>query len=210
LYFFLGAELTISPSETDLDNRRIVKDTARRLALGRRDGLDPAFRANASRVIAERVADLQIPAGARVAGFMAIRSEIDPSHLMAALLQRGHELSLPVVLADRETTIFRAWDGVSPLVKSSFGLSVPASTALEVDPQALLIPLAAFDRRGYRIGYGKGHYDRALTRLEAKAPVLKIGVAFSAQEIEEVPAEPHDRRLDFILTETDFFAVKDI
>jgi len=195
----------------DIDQyKSTFKETVRRSALARRDSLDPAFRIAASSRLAERAADLPIDAGLYVAGFIAIRSEIDPLPLMTALRQRGHGLCLPIVLADHETTIFRAWDGIDPLQKASFGLSVPAPTAAEIEPRALLIPLAAFDRRGYRIGYGKGHYDRVLARLETNGPVLKIGVAFSAQEIEEVPAEPHDRRLDFILTETDFFAVKDI
>jgi 5-formyltetrahydrofolate cyclo-ligase len=199
--FLLSAE---SHGEKD------AKETLRRAALVRRDALDPEFRAAAGLKLAERADELPIAPGALVAGFVAIRSEIDPGPLMQALRSRGHSLCLPVVLADRETTIFRAWDGVSALQQSSFGLSVPASTAEPVEPSALLIPLAAFDRRGYRIGYGKGHYDRALARLEANGPVLKIGVAFSTQEIEDVPAEPHDRRLDFMLTETGFFAVRDI
>ncbi len=156
--------------------------------------------------LADRILDLPLPPQSLVAGFMAIRSEIDPLALMQALRRLGHGLALPVVLADRETMIFRAWDGASPLQKSSFGLSIPPSDAPHVEPDVLLVPLAAFDRRGYRIGYGKGHYDRAIARLEANRLVIKIGVAFSVQEIAEVPAEPHDRRLDFMLTEADFFA----
>ncbi len=179
----------------------------RRDALSRRDGLSLAFRREASDRLLSFLDQLPIPPSSSVAGFMAIRSEIDPLPLMHVLLKRGHELSLPVVLADRETTIFRAWDGVSSLEKSGFGLSVPASNAPQVDPQVLLIPLAAFDRRGYRIGYGKGHYDRAIARLEAKQPIVKIGLAFATQEIADVPSEPHDRRLDFVLTENGLLTI---
>jgi 5-formyltetrahydrofolate cyclo-ligase len=189
--------------------QKSAKDLARRAALARRDALDPAYRSAAGFSLVDRVATLPIPHGAVVAGFVAIRSEIDPLPLMEALRLRGHMFGLPVVLADRETMIFRAWDGLTPLIPSSFGLSVPPLTALQVEPRVLLVPLAAFDRRGYRIGYGKGHYDRALARLEANGSTLKIGIAFSTQEIDEVPAEPHDRRLDYVLTETDFFACKD-
>jgi 5-formyltetrahydrofolate cyclo-ligase len=189
---------------------KIAKQAARQSALARRDEIDFQDRVAFSENLVSRVEALPIPPNALVAGFIAIRSEIDPMPLMMALRQRGATLALPAVLADRETMIFRTWDGVTDLVKSSFGLSVPSPSAAEVQPSALLIPLAAFDRRGYRIGYGKGHYDRALARLEANRPVVKIGVAFSAQEIAEVPDEPHDRRLDYMLTEAEFFACKDL
>ena len=79
-----------------------------------------------------------------------------------------------------------------------FGTLVPAPDQPEVKPTVLLVPLAAFDRRGYRIGYGKGYYDRALTEL---GPTLSIGIGYAAQEIGAVPDEPHDRRLDWIVTE---------
>jgi 5-formyltetrahydrofolate cyclo-ligase len=69
-----------------------------------------------------------------------------------------------------------------------------------VKPSILIVPLAAFDRRGYRIGYGKGYYDRALTEL---APTISIGIGYAAQEIETVPHQPHDRRLDWVVTERD-------
>ena len=77
----------------------------------------------------------------------------------------------------------------------------PAAHLPACHPDVLFIPLAAFDRRGYRIGYGAGHYDRALASLKAKKPVLAIGIAYATQEVPEVPAEPHDQRLDFVLTE---------
>ncbi len=187
---------------TDTTSRKLFKETLRRAALDRRDALDPVFRAEAGAAIAERAAKLPFPSGAVVGGFCAIRSEIDPAALMAALRRRGHAIALPVVMADRETMIFRLWEPGTDLAKSSFGLSVPPSSAPAVEPRHLLVPLAAYDRRGYRIGYGKGHYDRAIARLETGGSVIKIGIAFSAQEIDEVPAEPHDRPLDFMLTET--------
>ena len=78
----------------------------------------------------------------------------------------------------------------------------PGPQAAELRPQVLLMPLAAFDGRGNRIGYGKGHYDRAIAALEKVSPVVCIGLAFDVQEVGEVPAEAHDRRLDALLTPT--------
>ena len=61
----------------------------------------------------------------------------------------------------------------------------------------------AFDRRGGRIGYGKGHFDRAIAALERQHPILTVGLAYAVQEIEQVPIEPHDRLLDVVITESE-------
>ena len=137
-----------------------------------------------------------------VAGYVAIRSEMDPTPLLARLSDRGVQFCLPVVEADRQTMHFRVWTPGEPLQPSEFGLSVPADTAAIVEPEVLLMPLAAFDGAGHRIGWGKGHYDRALERLETGRRRRKIGLAFSVQRVDAIPFEPHDRPLDMILTET--------
>ena len=99
--------------------------------------------------------------------------------------------------------IFRTWRPGDELVKSRFGVNEPSSDAPEVSPRAMLVPLAAFDRQGGRIGYGKGHFDTAIAALEARHPVLTVGVAFSVQEVASVPMEPHDRRIDIIVTDSE-------
>lgn len=170
-------------------------------ALARRSAIDEPARAAAARTIAERVAAIDLPAGAVVSGFLPIRGEIDALPALERIAARGHRIALPVVLADRTTMIFRAWAPGEALEPASFGLSVPPASAPEVDPDVMLVPLAAFDRAGYRIGYGKGHYDRAISRIVATKPLLEIGIAFACQEIECVPAEPHDRPMRFVVTE---------
>jgi 5-formyltetrahydrofolate cyclo-ligase len=170
-------------------------------ALARRSALPEADKALAAERIAAAVADLPIPAGALVSGFLPIRGEVDPRPAMERLARRGHPLALPVVLEDRTTMIFRAWAPGGPLVPASFGLSVPPPDAPVVDPAVMLVPLSAFDRRGYRIGYGKGHYDRAIERLAGRGPLLEIGIAFACQEIDTVPAEAHDRPMRWVVTE---------
>ncbi len=175
-----------------------TKADLRRTALAARDRLDASAREAAARRLA---AEADAVAGSIVAGYFPIRSEIDPRPLMARLEARGARLCLPAVEADGETLSFRAWSLGAPLEPAAFGLSVPPAEAERLDPDVLLMPLAAFDDRGERIGYGKGHYDRALARLERDRPVVKIGLAFACQRVEAVPAEPHDRRLDLVLTE---------
>ncbi|MDR7038183.1 5-formyltetrahydrofolate cyclo-ligase [Methylobacterium sp. BE186] len=134
-----------------------------------------------------------------VGAFWPIRSEVDPRPIIERLFARGQRVALPKVTP--EGLVFREWKAGEALVRGGFGLSEPRDELPPLDPTALIVPLAAFDRRGQRIGYGRGYFDHAISRLGANGPVLTIGIAFSVQEIEEVPAEPHDRPLDHLMTE---------
>ena len=182
----------------DADALRHVKADLRSSALARRDACEPAFRADAS----VRVAALALPLfqglakGAVVAGFFPMRSEIDPRPLMQALVGHGFALALPCVTKDG--LVFRHWVYGDPLAKRRFGLSEPLDSAPRVTPAAFIVPLAAFDRRGHRIGYGAGHYDRTLA---AHPGALAVGLAFSIQEVPRVPDEPHDHPLNAVVTE---------
>jgi 5-formyltetrahydrofolate cyclo-ligase len=97
----------------------------------------------------------------------------------------------------------RAWRFGEPLVSGQWGLREPAADVPEVLPDILLVPLAAFDRAGQRIGYGAGYYDMTIARLRARKPVIAIGVAFAIQEVPRVPADERDARLDLVLTESE-------
>jgi len=142
-----------------------------------------------------------VPAGATVAGFLAYRTEIDVLPLMARLVADGAVTALPVVTGKGQPLVFRRWQPGEPLEEAHFGIHVPPATAEEVDPDVLLVPMLAFDRHGYRLGYGGGFYDRTLERLRALKPVTAIGVAFAGQEVAEVMRGDHDQPLDWILTE---------
>jgi len=131
-----------------------------------------------------------------VSAYWPMRSEADPRPILEALAQRGTALCLPAIVEKR--MIFRRWAPYEPIVPGGFGTLVPDPAQPQVLPKILIVPLAAFDRRGYRIGYGRGYYDRALSEL---GPTLTIGIGYAAQEIEAVPAEPHDQRLDWIVTD---------
>jgi 5-formyltetrahydrofolate cyclo-ligase len=145
---------------------------------------------------------IEFEPGTVISGFWPIRSEADIRPLMAHFRTRGARLCLPVVL-DRETIIFRELVVGAPVIKTGFGTIGPGPEAAALDPDILLVPLSAFDRAGHRIGYGAGHYDRAIDRLKAKGRVPRlIGIAFDCQEVASVPAEPHDVALDAILTES--------
>jgi 5-formyltetrahydrofolate cyclo-ligase len=184
-----------------------LKARLREEALARRDALGDTRRAEASRAITDRV--LNLPVLQRldsVSGFWPIRSEIDVKPLLEALHARGQTICLPVLA--RPAMVFRVWRPGDELVRRGFGLSEPPPEAPEVSPRAMIVPLAAFDRQGGRIGYGKGHYDTAIAAIESRHPVLTIGVAFSVQEVARVPLEPHDRRIEWIATETELIRIQ--
>lgn len=179
-----------------------LKDRLRSEAFARRDGLDADFRSDAARAIAEQALALpDLKDATPVGGYWPIRSEVDPRPLMEALLGRGQDVALSQILHPHLS--WRLWQPGDVLVKGGFGVREPGPDAPEVFPVALLVPLVAFDRRGGRIGYGKGHFDRAIAALEAQHSILTIGLAYAVQEIEQVPVEPHDRLLDVIITESE-------
>jgi 5-formyltetrahydrofolate cyclo-ligase len=179
-----------------------LKAQIREQALARRDRLDAGWREEVSHALAEGfdIAPWRPLRGLVVSGFWPIRSEIDPRPLMRRFAREGADLALPCVEAGR--LVFRAHDFGDRLVARPFGLSEPARDAAQVRPDILIVPLAAFDRQGGRIGYGRGFYDRALTELAAAKRIRTIGLCFAVQEVDAVPMEPHDRRLEAILTET--------
>ncbi len=179
-----------------------IKDRIRQEAFRRRDALDKAFRRDAARAIATRALALPELEGIQpVGGYWPIRSEVDPRPLMRRLLKRGQDVALSQILHPRLS--WRLWRPGDPLIKGGFGVREPGPDAPECFPVALLVPLAAFDRRGGRVGYGKGHFDRSIAALSEMHPVLTIGLAYAAQEIEAVPAEDHDRVLDLVVTEAE-------
>jgi 5-formyltetrahydrofolate cyclo-ligase len=179
-----------------------LKERLRSEVFARRDGLDKEFRHEAAHRIADSaLAFRPLEDVTPVGGYWPIRSEVDPRPLMEALIARGQDVALSQILHPHLS--WRLWQPGDVLIKGGFGVREPGPDAPEVFPKALLVPLVAFDRRGGRIGYGKGHFDRAIAALEAQHPVLTIGLAYAVQEIDEVPVEPHDRLLDVIITEAE-------
>ncbi|MFZ5680538.1 MAG: 5-formyltetrahydrofolate cyclo-ligase [Bradyrhizobiaceae bacterium] len=188
-----------------LDN---LKDDFRRGALAQRDALSVAARVDAAKIIAAAPLPVELPPGTIVAGYSPINSELDPFPLMRALADKGATLALPVIIARNHALIFREWQPDEGLVRGPYGIFQPSSDADDVDPDIVLVPLAAFDRAGHRIGYGRGYYDRTLENLRRVKKVTVIGVAFAVQEIETVPRLPHDEQLDCVLTERELIDLR--
>ena len=177
------------------------KAELRRQALARRDALPAGERAQAAETIATRAFPVAVAPGAIVAGFMPMKSEINPLPLMRKLAAAGARLALPVVAGQGKPLIMRAWAFGEPLIAGVWGIREPAPLAPAVAPDILIVPILAFDRAGQRIGYGAGYYDLTIAALRARQAVVAIGVAFAAQEIAAVPATSRDAPLDLVLTE---------
>ena len=176
-----------------------AKKALRSRALAQRKRLTDPDAAGAAAALLLQAIDP--PSGQTVAGYAAMRGELDPRPALLALEAKGCRTVLPHTTGRGQPLRFlEAPGGVASSV-DSLGIAAPPASAAEFDPDLLLVPLAAFDRRGYRLGYGGGFYDAALARLRANGSVTAIGWAFAAQEVEAIPTEPHDARLDWIVTE---------
>jgi 5-formyltetrahydrofolate cyclo-ligase len=180
-----------------------TKTALRRAALAKRDALPAELRARAAETIAARAFPVAVAPGTIVSGFSPMKSEINPLPLMRKLANAGAKLALPVVAGRGKPLIMRAWEFGAPLASGQWGIREPMGDAPQVFPDILLVPLLAFDRTGQRIGYGAGYYDLTVAQIRAMKPVLAIGIAFAAQEIERVPISARDQRLDLVLTEAE-------
>jgi 5-formyltetrahydrofolate cyclo-ligase len=185
---------------TDLVRR---KASLRAAALEHRAGIPSSYGRHAADTVAARLLDeLQIPGGATVAGYWPLAGELDPRPGMDRLRARGHALALPRLNGRQQPLLFLAWDQGDVLVQGRFELLEPHPSRPPRLPDVVLAPLLAFDRRGGRLGYGMGYYDRTLDHLRSQGRrPLAIGIAFAAQEVDDVPTGPADVPLDGVITE---------
>ena len=183
----------------------LSKADLRTAALAKRDALSDEQRAAAAQAMAKRGLPFKLEAGVVISGYSPIRSEIDPAALMRKLAEQGARLALPAVMARGKSLAFRAWSPDDRLMLGPLGILEPSPAAAELIPDIMLVPLAAFDRQGHRIGYGAGHYDFTLAHLRKVKAIAAVGIAFAVQEIKAVPALPHDVALDYVLTEKKMF-----
>ncbi len=178
------------------------KAVLRREALARRRALPPETRDRLTvRLIGEGLRVARLWAPSVVSAFHPIREEPDALALLGALMNDGFETALPVIAGRGAPLTFRLWRPGDPAAVGPMGIPEPLETAPAVEPDLLFVPLACFDRRGHRIGYGAGYYDRSLERLRAMKTVHAVGVAYGVCEVAAVPYEAHDQRLDAIVTE---------
>ncbi|MDE1173765.1 MAG: 5-formyltetrahydrofolate cyclo-ligase [Parvibaculaceae bacterium] len=179
------------------------KQAARAIARQARQQAFETMAAGAPGLVARHFLDhFRLEQGAVVAAYLPIGTEVSPLPLIERLGLSGVVTALPVIIEPAAPLVFARWrlgDGLKP---ASHGTQQPLHDKDRVEANILLVPLLAFDGQGRRLGYGGGFYDRTIAGLrEAGRPVLAIGLAFSAQEVEELPQDPYDQKLDGVVTE---------
>lgn len=137
-----------------------------------------------------------------VAGYAAINNELDIMPLMAMLSNGDRICSLPVTSPPSRQLFFRRWHTGTKMVPGNYRIMMPSQESETVTPDIIILPMVGFDRHHQRIGYGAGYYDCTLRELRKKGyNPFTIGAAYSVQQVDRVPVEPHDEPLDMIITE---------
>lgn len=172
-----------------------LKSAARNAAFAARKDAFARGQGQAAEILGDFLA---AHAGKALAGYMPMRTEIDP---LAAMAAHQGPVGVPVILGPGLALKFREWTPGCAMQEGAFKAFIPVEGGW-VEPEVVIVPLVAFDARGFRLGYGGGFYDRTLEGLRAKRPTIAIGFAFDAQEMDAVPIEDTDQRLDFIVTES--------
>ena len=135
----------------------------------------------------------------KIGGYFPINYEIDCLKILNKLEKSGHKISLPITRKENKMDFFE-WSSKKPLSINKIGIPEPFSKK-KVYPDVLLVPILAFDKHKFRLGYGGGYYDRYIQKIKKIKKILIIGIAFSFQEVTKLPITRYDKKLDFIFTE---------
>jgi len=183
--------VTADGSSPDLAAQKL---TARTAAFAVRKAAYRAGQGQAAELLADYLGACR---GRALAGYMPMRTEINP---LAAMAAHQGPVCVPVILGPDQPLKFREWTPGCAMTEGAFGALIPADGPWII-PEVLIVPLLAFDARGFRLGYGGGYYDRTLEPLRRSRAIVAIGFAFAAQQVPQVPTGATDQPLDAILTE---------
>ena len=179
-----------------------LKDTLRQEARQRRAQVDPA------RESAQAAADLFFShvnpsKNLSIAGYWPKGREFNPVPILERALLAGHICALPLVQKGSRVLRFARWDKDTVMEEGAHGIMQPAVNEQTqwVEPDIILVPLLAFDKKGYRLGQGGGYYDATLADLRSRKDILAVGVAYAQQAcLSDLPVEEHDEKLDWVIT----------
>ena len=134
-----------------------------------------------------------------IGGYFPVNYEVDDLEILKEFAKKNYQISLPVIKKNFNMDFYK-WTFDEPLKINQYGIPEPNSKKL-IYPDVILVPLVAFDNNLNRLGYGGGYYDRVIKKLSKKKKILKIGLAFSIQKINNVPVTKYDKKLDYIVTD---------
>ena len=190
-----------------MDTLADIKKRARKAAGEKREAAHADLKDSAPlKLVAHGFPVQPVPGADIVSAFFPYQSEIDTRPLLGKLASEGWTTALPIVTKVGLPLLFRRWYPGEPTIPGKWDIPRPPEDAPLVEPDVLLVPLLAFDRKGFRLGYGGGFYDRTLALLRGKKRTVAIGVAYAAQEVDKVPHDSHDQPLDFIMTDKELIA----
>jgi 5-formyltetrahydrofolate cyclo-ligase len=194
----MGFRIGDALNSTSADPKAVL----RRAALVRRAAVEPAATLALNiRLSQEGLGLARLWRPWIVSAFHPLPGEPDTLPLLTTLAYEGFATALPAVVGRGSPLTFRLWRPGEPTRAGAMSIREPLEEAPVVDPDLLFVPLACFDRRGHRIGYGAGYYDRTLTNLRAIKPVHAVGVGYGVCEVDAVPYETHDQSLDAVVTD---------
>jgi 5-formyltetrahydrofolate cyclo-ligase len=184
------------------------KPHLRKIYNAKRAELETPEAEHLSRAISSRAAAVMPQSMQTLSGYISMRAEVNVENALKKAHQREIATCLPCIVQKAAPLVFRAWSPGAPLLSGMYECKEPAADAAVVTPDVLLVPMLAFTRKGQRLGYGGGYYDRTLAQLR-QAGTLKaaIGIAFAVQEVESLPDDTHDALLDYIVTESEIIKI---
>ena len=182
------------------------KEALRKFLINRRSELGPSidFQCNILNNIKPLIEEIE---NEYIGTYISFRDELDTKKLNQYLLERELNLALPAIDFQTKEINFFMYQKNTELIENKFSILEPKNKDKVIFPKIILIPLLGYSKSGFRLGYGGGYYDKYLSK-NGVGEVKKIGVAFSFQEVEEIPVEDHDERLDWILTEKHLYKVQ--
>ena len=182
------------------------KEALRKFLINRRSELGPSidFQSNILNNIKPIIEEIE---NEYIGTYISFRDELDTKKLNQYLLERELNLALPAIDFQTKEINFFMYQKNTELIENKFSILEPKNKDKVIFPKIILIPLLGYSKSGFRLGYGGGYYDKYLSK-NGIGDVKKIGIAFSFQEVEEIPVEDHDERLDWILTEKHLYKVQ--
>ncbi|MEQ9638392.1 MAG: 5-formyltetrahydrofolate cyclo-ligase [Alphaproteobacteria bacterium] len=190
------------PSSTPPD----LVEAKRRLRLEMRRRREALAEAGAGARAAAILLETFLRPGDVVAVFWSIGDELDTAPLRAGLIERGHDIALPVVVGRGQPLALRAWRPGDAMASGPFGIQEPLAAAPALQPTLIVVPFLAVNRRGYRLGYGGGYYDRTIAGLPA---ARTVGWGYAGQVIDRLPTGPNDQAVDAVVTEAGWFVTEE-